>query len=127
MHQDVLGCMRKLEDVGRKQHNDFVSERILSQEKQWTSPIPRNNFPQMDQKIKPAGTKSDVKIVKEDRMKTIQLLHAVHAGRGIDKEVFSHEISENPPALTKEGLMYKGSKSDVLGWIGANLEACNRH
>ena len=71
-----------------------------------------------------SGLKSDMKRMKEDRTKTIHLLHAVHAGRGIDKGVFSHEISEHPPSITKDGVMYKGIKSDILDGIGGNSEAC---
>ena len=97
----------------------------MRQDKTWAAPISRNNIPQMDQKRKKsAGLKSDMKRMKEDRTKMIQLLHAVHVGRGIDKGVFSHEISEHPPSITKNGVMYKGIKSDILDCIGGNIEAC---
>ena len=69
--------------------------------------------------------------MKEDRTKTIQLLHAVHAGRGVDKDVFAHEICEYPPSLTKNDLMHIGNKSDILECIGANVDvgeqAIQRH
>lgn len=46
-----------------------------------------------------------------------QLLLAVHSGRNINEEVFSHENSPHPPSFTRKGQMHHGTKSEILDYI----------
>ena len=51
----------------------------------------------------------------------------MQAGRAITSDFFSHENSIFPPALTKNGLMYHGTKHEILDCItpdGQNVQGC---
>ena len=49
----------------------------------------------------------------------IQLLLAANSGRKIDKDVFAHESSANPPSLCRKGQMFHGTKADILPLLEA--------
>ena len=40
-------------------------------------------------------------------------------GTEINKDVFSHESSPNPPSLTRKGQMFHGTKADILPLLEA--------
>ena len=49
----------------------------------------------------------------------MQLLLAANSGRKIDKSVFAHESSLNPPSLSRKGHMFHGTKADILPLLEA--------
>ena len=44
----------------------------------------------------------------------------MQSGRNISKDLFSHESSDFPPSLTKDGRMYHGTKREILDCIVPN-------
>lgn len=85
----------------------------------WTAPIKKNNLKLLDPSPKSTGGKSVVTTLKEERSKVMQLLLASHSGREINKDVFSHESSPNPPSLSRKGQMFHGTKADILPLLEA--------
>ena len=70
-------------------------------------------------RTKSVENKSEVITRKKDGSKVIQLLLAANLGREIDKHIFSHESSPNPPSLSRKGQMFHGTKGDILPLLEA--------
>ena len=98
----VINEMCQLQENRRTQYADYIQERITN---------PRNNIPYIDLEQKTPLSKFTCDIIERRLRKIAQLLHAVNAWRRIDKTVFSHEISQHPPPITREG-----NKSDILDY-----------
>ena len=107
--------------IGAQQYAEFIATRInASRDKiPWTAPIHKNRLKLLDPCPKLDGNKSEVATLKEERSKVIQLLLAANSGREINKDVFSHESSPNPPALSRKGQMFHGTKADILPLLEA--------
>ena len=52
--------------------------------------------------------------MKEDRKNLLQLVLSVSSGREINEHTMSHETSEAPPALSQNGTMHFGTKSEMI-------------
>lgn len=117
MPQDVVDNVRKVKDIGSKRYQEFVDKRIRSQEEAFTAPVTHTRLKLFKASSDQSHKKSEVAVVKDQQAKVTQLLLAVHSGRNINEEVFSHENSPHPPSLTRKGQMHHGTKSEILDCI----------
>ena len=114
--------IKNIVSTGRQQYDLYHQERVMAPlevRKPWTSPISMNKFCMMDVKEKPSQNSSPLTLIRDEKAKVTQLLLAANCGREITKEVFSHESSFYPPALTQKGQMYHGSRSDIVHLLEA--------
>jgi hypothetical protein len=118
----VVNAVKSVTTLGAQQYDDFFAKRICpsrAEKLPWTNPIKKNNLQLLDPCPKTTGHKSVVTTLKEERSKVIQLLLAANSGREINKDVFSHESSPNPPSLSRNGQMFHGTKADILPLLEA--------
>ena len=114
MSAEVVNSIRNIHQIGIDKYQKFKSEQMLSQDIPWTATIPQTNLPLLSYTTKPSRKKSEVSILKQDRVQYIQMMLSAQSGREINEEVFSHESNEYPPSLTRKGEAFFGVKADLL-------------
>lgn len=115
--QDIVSNVRKIKEIGLERYKAFVDNRIISQEKAFTAPIPNTKLKLFKASLCQPRRKAEVKVIKDQQAKMTQVLLAAHSGRNISESVFSHESSVYPPSLTRKGCMHHGVKSEILDCI----------
>ena len=118
MPQEVINNIRNIYSTGEKQYQEYIDKRITSQENAFTATIKRNNLTLFKYAVNPpTQSKSKASCLKQQQTLVTQILLAMQSGRNISKDLFSHESSDLPPSLTKDGRMYHGTKREILDCI----------
>lgn len=117
MPPDVVENVRKVKNIGVQKYQEFLEKRITSQQEAFTATIPNTKLKLFKTALSQPRQKSVVAVMKDHQSKVTQILLAAHSGRKMDSTVFSHETSEHPPSLTKNGNLHHGTKSEILDCI----------
>ena len=120
MPPEVIKSIEAAETVGWQQYSSFVLERMEECTVAWNATITKNKLPLMDYKQTPK-TKSDYIVSKEERTTSLRILNSALSGRDVNDDLFSHETSGTPPSLTRKGVMFHGTKSDIIPCIENEL------
>ena len=117
MPPDVVDSVRKVKDIGLQRYTVFVNKQVSSQEEAFTAPIHKTNLKLFKSSLSEPRQKNQVSVIKDQQAKITHILLAANSGRIMNDYVFTHESSTFPPALTRKGTMYHGSKSEILDCI----------
>ena len=98
-----------------KQYEDFLALRLENTSKLRSATITKNKLPLMNYKQK-AEFESGSSSAKAERVNTVQILVVWESNK---RELFSHETSCTPPALSRKGGMFHGTKGDIVRGLEA--------
>ena len=107
MPTDVVESVMTAKESGRKQCENFFSERIITRQVAWSSPLHLNKLALFSTKPQQCRKKSEIASMKEERTQVIQIMLSGQAGREINEDVFSHENCDFPPLLLHKGKCIK--------------------
>ncbi|ELT89202.1 hypothetical protein CAPTEDRAFT_223408 [Capitella teleta] len=116
MPDDVINNVRKISSFGRELYNKFLNERVFDQKVPFNETLKEVNLRLFKDvlKSKSKSTKATISALKDEHSKASHLLLAAQGGRPISDDLFGHESSKFPPALTKDGVIYHSTKSEML-------------
>ncbi len=117
MSPDVIISLMNARDDGKNLFQQFVDERIgQAVNKPITEVIPRNKFLGFRSLVskRSSSQQSQIQSLKSDNRLFSEMYIATQQRQGDMTEFFSHENSCFPPALSKEGHLREGTKSDLL-------------
>jgi len=108
----VIDTVRQIEKLGEEQYDAYVRERLVSQTKPISDPIKKNNLPLFSRE----KTKSELQVtsLRNDCSLFSPLCIASQVRNGNLDEFFENENQAYPPALTQNGNLRSGSKSDLV-------------
>lgn len=124
--ESVADSMRKLEETGKKQYNDFVSNVIVNRTQSIQSPIKRNSLAVFKNPRNKTTSKQGKKVkVLQNNVALFGQLYVSMQNRQSDLlEFFSHEVQSFPPSLSDFGKLHlPGSKSDLLKCLKESHES----
>ena len=107
MGDDVVPTVGRIEEIGKKQHNEFREMRIFNRIVPFDDSIKKNKL----------STFNASKNLKIHVRLFLQMYISTQIRGGSMLEFFNHETLQYPPALTKGGEMRSGRKSDLLKCI----------
>ena len=115
MEGDVVSTDRQIEEIGKKQHNEFREMRILKKRVPFDDPVKKSKLPTFkasNTKGQPAKSESkDLKI----HVRLFSQMYISTQIRGVYMlEFFIHETLQYPLALAKGGEMSSGKKSYLV-------------
>ena len=115
----VIDTVRRIEEIGQEQYNTYVKERLVSQTKSIFDPIKKNNLPLFSRPPVREKTKSQLQLtsLKNDCSLFSRLYVAPQVGNGNLDEFFEFENQASPPALSQNGKLRMGTKSDLVGCL----------
>jgi len=111
----LIDTVRQIEKLGG-QYDAYVKERLVSQTKPMSDPIKKNNLPLFSPPPVREKTKSQLQetYLRNDGSLFSWLYIASQVRNGNLNEFFQHENQAYPPALTKNGKLRSGSKSNLV-------------
>ena len=120
--------MRTAEDIGKRQYQQFVEERLGDDDKSFYDSIARNNLTLFKSGSKKATPKSKMKLanVKSDVDLFSRLYISCQVREGDLDAFFEHENHAWPPALAENNTMCQGTKSDLTSCLEALVERPQR-
>ena len=115
----VIDTVRQIEKLGEEQHDAYVKERFVSQTKPISDPMKKNNLPLFSRPPVREKTKSQLQVtsLRNDCSLFSRLYIASQVRIGNLDEFFEHENQAYQPALTQNGKLRGGSKSDLVGCL----------
>ena len=115
----VIDTVRQIEKLGEEQYDAYVKERLISQTKPISDPIKKNNLPLFSRPPVREKTKLQLQVTSLRNYCSLfsRLYIASQVRNGNLDEFFEHENQVYPPALTQNGKLRSGSKSDVVGCL----------
>ncbi|ELU05323.1 hypothetical protein CAPTEDRAFT_216554 [Capitella teleta] len=113
---DVINNVRKISSFGRELYNKFLNERVFDQKVPFNETLKEVNLRLFKDvlKSKSKSTKATISALKDEHSQASHLLLAAQGGRHISDDLFGHESSKFPPALTKDGEIDHSTKSEIL-------------
>ncbi|ELT87138.1 hypothetical protein CAPTEDRAFT_197554 [Capitella teleta] len=116
MPDDVINNVRKISSFGRELYNKFLNERVFDQKVPFNETLKEVNLRLFKDvlKSKSKSTKATISALKDEHSQASHLLLAAQGGRHISDDLFGHESSKFPPALTKDGEIDHSTKSEIL-------------
>ena len=114
--QSAVEILRKLEQTGVKQFQEFIGHRLKSKKKSIFDPIKRNKFSIFNQPVKRKQTtqKDEITNLKKSCQLFSQLYISCQVRDGNLDEFFGHENNSYPPSISKNGDLRSGTKSDLI-------------
>ena len=129
MPEEVVKNVRNIRSYGEGRFEEFLKLRVNSQGLKYTDPITNSNLVLFKQALETKKTGNTVKSVVSQRKKqtarVVDIISAHQAGRIIT--ALSHESSEFPPSLTKDGEMHHGDKADLVNVIVTDKHRYSKH
>ncbi|MES9879581.1 MAG: hypothetical protein ABW185_01720 [Sedimenticola sp.] len=118
----VVTTVRQAEDIGQRQYNAFVTERLEDRSTPITEPIKKNKLALFSRPLPKQKSKSSMQIssMKSDISLFSRLYVGCQTRDGNLNEFFRHENQSAPPSLSQLGKIRLGTKSDLLSC----LESC---
>ena len=106
MGDGVVSTIRRIKEIGKKQHNEFCEMRIFNKRVPFDRPVQKNKLPTFKaSNTKGQSAKSESKDLKI-RMQLFSQRYIFTQNRGGNMlEFFNHETLQYLPALTKGGEM----------------------
>ena len=116
MDRKVVASICTAQELGNKQYQKYISERIASDNLPITDIIPRNSLLSFrNHKTKTRSTlQVHADLLKSDCQLFSRLYIACQSRAGDLEQFFAHENSPEPPSLSSQGKLRKGTKSDLL-------------
>ena len=112
----VIDTIRQIKKIGEEQYDTYVKERLVNQTKPISDPINKNTLPLFSRP--PVGEKSKSQLqltsLKNDCVLFSRLYIASQVRNGNSDEFFEHENQAFPPALSQNGKIRSGTKSDIV-------------
>ena len=119
MPDEVVQNIRNLKKTGEAKFQQYITMRINSQAEAFTDRVSHNSIMLFKKALETKKPTKSVKSVVSERKsrqaRVIDIITAHQAGRDI--VALSHECSQFPPSLTKDGAMYHGTKADLMDCI----------
>ena len=112
----VINTVRKIETLGQGQYDTYVSDRLVNQTKPISTSIKKNNLPLFNRLPVREKTKSQLQLtsLKNDCSLFSRLYVASQVRGGNLDDFFEHENHAYPPALSQNGKLRLGTKSDLV-------------
>ena len=115
MHENVINTINTIEKIGKEQFHKFFEDRLRTRKKSLFDPISKNNLPIFSRATKKlTKDQSQVASLKKNCQLFSQLYISCQVRDGNLEEFFCHENQTFPPALSKDGSLRSGTKSDLL-------------
>jgi len=114
--KSVVDTLYHIEELGQKQYDTFVKERLVEKTKPLDDPIKKNQLhifstPKTRKKTK---TQEVISTLKTDRNLFSRLYIGCQVRDSNLEEFFSHENQPFPPSLSDSGKLRLGTKSDII-------------
>lgn len=127
----VVESVQKLDEIGQKQYQCYVTNVIENRSKSIHEPIKKNKLPLFRSSKKRSTSKQGKKIaVLQSNLNLFaQLYIALQNRDGNMTEFFCHEVQSFPPSLSEDGnLRLPSAKSDLLKCLpqASNLDSRNQ-
>ena len=115
----IIDSVRKIEKLGQEQYDIYVGERLVNQTKSVWEPIKKNNLALFSRPPIREKTKSQLQLasLKNDCSLFSRLYVASQVRNGNLDEFFEHENQAYPPALSQNGKLRTGTKSDLVSCL----------
>ena len=117
----IIDSVRKIEKLGQEQYDIYVGERLVNQTKSVWEPIKKNNLALFSRPPIREKTKSQLQLasLKNDCSLFSRLYVASQVRNANLDEFFEHENQAYPPALSQNGKLRTGTKSDLVwkNWL----------
>ena len=112
----VVESLQKEEKLGHEQYETFIAERLSSQATTLSETIKKNKLKLFSESPSRTGSTSDLQLssLRNDCALFSKLFIACQTQKGDLDEFFRHENQAWPPALSQNGGLREGSKSDLL-------------
>ena len=125
----VANMVHKIAALGQDQYESYVKERLVSKTKAITDPLKRNSLPLFSRPpVKQKSTKQmQVSTLKSNCSLFSRLYIASQIRSGDLDDFFQHENQVCPPALSQNGMLRSGTKSDLLTCFENTLLAAKEH
>lgn len=108
-------ALRKFEEIGLQQYNDFVQSRLVTHEVSFFSPIKKNNFRVFtSRKKKIGGVTATIKALEANADLFARLYLAAEVRKLDRRTFFKYEEQVTPPAVSKDGGLYPAYKAELL-------------
>ena len=117
MNKDVVETVYTIEDIGKRQYDRYVEERLQSlSNKPLSDIISKNKLPLFSTPHAKQQSKSKAKFASLKTNCTLfaRLYIACQARQGDIDNFFEHENQACPPSISDMGQLRQGSKSDLL-------------
>ena len=118
---NVICTVNSIEDLGKKQFNEFVQNRLNTQVYSLYDPIKKNKLPLFSKvSVKKTSTqKVEITTLKKNCQLFSPLYLACQIRNGNLDDFFRHENQSFPPSLSKNRDIRTGSKSDLIECLEA--------
>ena len=125
----VADMVHKIAALGHDQYETYVKERLVSQTKAITDPLKRTNLPLFSRPpVRQKSTKqTQMSTLKSNCSLFSRLYIASQIRSGDLEDFFQHENQACPPALSQNGMLRSGTKSDLLTCLENTLLASKEH
>ena len=118
MGDGVMSTVRRIEEVEKKQHNEFREMKIFNKSVPFDDPIKMNKLPTFKtSNTKGKSAKSESKDAKIHVLLFSQMYISTQIRGGNMLEFLNHETLQYPPALAKGGEMQSRTMSDLVKCI----------
>lgn len=115
----IVETVRCIEKVGQESHDTYVKERLIDQSKPISDTIKRHSLPLFckTNSRSQSSTKQTIASLKNDCSLFSRLYIACQTRSGDKDSFFKRENHAFPPALSQQGQLRIGSKSDLVGCL----------
>lgn len=112
----VVTAMKSMQSIGQSQYQDFVTERLLRQEKAVSHPLKKNNLPTISNpKEKTVSKNVQQRSLLRRTCSLFSKLYVACVARGGQlRDFFRHENQPFPPSLSDCGEMRQSQKSVLM-------------
>ena len=119
--ENVICTVNSNKDLGKKQFNEFVQNRLSTQVYNLYDPIKKNKLPLFSKaSVKKTSTqKVEIKTLEKNCQLFSQLYVACQIWNGKLDDFFHHENHSFPPSLSKNGDIRTGNKFDLIECLEA--------
>ena len=116
VEQAVVESIRKAKEIGCKQYESLITNRLLSQDTPISEPIKRNKLKLFSEGPTRETSSSNLQVssLRNDCALFSKLYIACQTCKGDLDEFFRHKNQACPPALSQNGRLREGGKSDLL-------------
>eukprot|EP00794_Sanderia_malayensis_P011698 gene11698-12917_t len=110
----AVANLEKIEEVGRKQFEEFVTQRLLEREVSLSETISRNKLSIFNSPKVQTKQHQLVTSLKNDVALFSRLFIACQNRDGNIEEFFRHENQSSPPSISQNNELRSGNKADLL-------------
>ena len=112
----AIDVLRNVEEIGEKQFQDFLGDRLKSTKKSLFDPIKQNKLYVFNRPTTRKATphSNEISTLKKSCQLFSQLYIACQVRDGNIDEFFRHENNSYPPSISKNGCLRSGTKSDLV-------------